>query len=104
MEFYYIALAGVLLHFLSKLGQAIQRKDFSWSKFFKKNLVALILGIFAAVTLIYVFVEPYFMEKQFDQWIQRSVCLVIGWSSSSILKNLIGMVQKAIDKRIKSIE
>ena len=104
MEFYLIALLGVILHFLTKLGQAIQTDDFSWKLFWKKNLVGLILGVLAALTLIYIFIEPYFAAHQFDEWIKRSVCLVIGWSSSSILKNLIGMVQKAIDKRIGNIE
>ena len=100
---YGIAALGVLMHLFTKLISARENPDFNYKKFFKMNWLTALFGLASAFTLVYIFVEPVIDLQKFDIWLIRPVAFVCGWFSSSILKKLVDMVKKKIDKKIDTI-
>lgn len=86
-----LAYAGMLLHFLTKLGSKFNRPGFRFKIFFKSNFIPLVISIIGIPVLLIAATEP--VVKEFLP-INNVTAILAGWQTQSVFKTLLEFAGK----------
>lgn len=85
-----LAYAGMLIHFMMKLGSVYPRPDFSFRTFMRHNIFPMLISIVGIPMLLIIATDPAIQEVL---PINKATAMLCGWQTQSVFKTIFEFYQ-----------